>query len=90
MSDAPVVIRQYAHGWAAHAARALLEAHDIPCVVVGDDAGGMYPGLGYVRGVRLLVRHADAVRALALLDDVAREAERDAEAEGDDDDAAAS
>lgn len=69
------MIRRYAHAWAAHAARALLEAHEIPAAVFGDDAGGMQPALAYVRGVRLAVRHADAVRALALLEQAEAEAD---------------
>ena len=68
MSDAPVVIREFGDALTAHAARAFLEAHHIPALVLGDDAGGMQPALTYVRGVRLAVRHDDAVRALALLD----------------------
>ena len=66
--DTPVVIRHYGESFTAHAARALLEAHGIPALVLGDDAGGMQPALTYVRGIRLAVRHDDAVRALALLD----------------------
>ena len=73
MSDAPVVIRQFGDAFTAHAARALLEAHDIPALVLGDDAGGMYAALTYVGGIRLVVRHDDAVRALALLERVAEE-----------------
>jgi pimeloyl-ACP methyl ester carboxylesterase len=70
MADAPVVIRHYGESFSAHAARALLEAHGIPALVIGDDAGGMQPALAYVQGVRLAVRHGDAVRALALLEQV--------------------
>ena len=81
MSDAPVVIRQFGDALSAHLARALLEAHDIPAVVLGDDAGGMQPSLTWVHGVRLAVRHEDAVRALALLDRAAEDGEL---ADGDD------
>lgn len=73
MSDAPVVIRRFGDPFTAHAARALLEAHDIPALVLGDDAGGMQPSLAYVGGISLAVRHDDALRALALLDRVANE-----------------
>lgn len=75
MSDAPVVIRRYGDAFSAHTARALLEAHDIPALVLGDDAGGMQPSLTYVRGISLAVRHEDALRALALLDRVEAEHE---------------
>lgn len=80
MADAPVVIRRYGESFSAHAARALLEAHGIPALVIGDDAGGMQPALAYVHGVRLAVRHGDAVRALALLEKVEAGEEDDADA----------
>ena len=70
MADATVVIRRYGDAFSAHAGRALLEAHGIPALVLGDDAGGMQPALAYVHGVRLVVRHGDAVRAIALLEKV--------------------
>lgn len=63
-----VVIRTYADGISAAIAQAALEAHDIPALVVGDDAGGFYPALAFSHGVRLAVRHVDAVRALRVLD----------------------
>lgn len=63
-----IVIRTYADGIAAAIAQAALDAHDIPAIVVGDDAGGIHPALTFAHGVRLAVRHADAVRALYVLD----------------------
>jgi hypothetical protein len=68
MSAAPVVIASYANEFEAHVAQAVLRAHDIPSMLVRDDAGGMQLALGWVHGVRLAVRHADAVRALYLLE----------------------
>ncbi len=63
-----VVIRTFADGISAHIAQAALDAHDIPAVILGDDAGGLYPALTFSHGVRLAVQHADAVRALYILD----------------------
>ncbi len=63
-----VVIRTFADPISAHIAQAALEANDIESIIVGDDAGGAYPALSFSHGVRLAVRHSDAVRALRLLD----------------------
>jgi len=63
-----VVIRTFADGISAAIAQAALEANDVPALVVGDDAGGVHPALTFAHGVRLAVRHVDAVRALHVLD----------------------
>lgn len=63
-----VVIRTFADTISAHIAQAALDAHDIPSVILGDDAGGLYPALTFSHGVRLAVQHTSAVRALRLLD----------------------
>lgn len=63
-----IVIRTFADGISAAIAHAALEANDIPAIVVGDDAGGVHPALTFAHGVRLAVRHGDAVRALHVLD----------------------
>ena len=68
MSDSPVVIASYANEMEALVAQAVLRAHDIPSMLLRDDAGGMQVALTFLRGVRLAVRHADAVRALHVLD----------------------
>jgi len=67
MSDSPVVIASYANEYEAAVAQAVLEAHEIPSMLLRDDAGGMQLTLTWLRGVRLAVRHVDAVRALHLL-----------------------
>jgi hypothetical protein len=46
----------------------VLRAHDIPSMLLRDDAGGMQVALSWLHGVRLAVRHVDAVRALYLLE----------------------
>ncbi|MEO8946057.1 MAG: DUF2007 domain-containing protein [Gemmatimonadaceae bacterium] len=66
-----VVIRTYPDAISAHIAQAALDANDIKSIIVGDDAGGAYPALTFSNGVRLAVQHADAVKALRLLDTTA-------------------
>ena len=81
MSDAHVVIATYANEIEAFVAQAVLRAHDIPSMLVRDDAAGMQAALSWLRGVRLAVRHADAVRALHVLEqeaDPADDEEREA------------
>ena len=68
MSSAPVVIRSYASELDARLAQAVLEAHGIPSMLLRDDMGGMQPTLTALSGVRLLVRHEDAVEAIRVLD----------------------
>ena len=52
---------------AANLAVAKLEAYGISCWLKSDDAGGMYPNLAMVGGIRLQVRAAEAEAATALL-----------------------
>ncbi len=68
MSDTPVVITTFASETDALVAQAVLRAHDIPSMLLRDDAGGMQVALSWLHGVRLAVRHRDAVRALHLLE----------------------
>jgi len=58
-----VVIRSYRFGYEAELARILLEATEIPCVLLPDT----YTELG-TSGVRLAVRRGDADDAVAVLD----------------------
>ena len=64
----PVVIRSYPNEVEAQLAQAVLDAHGIPSMLMRDDMGGMQPTLTLLAGVRLLVRHEDAVEALQILD----------------------
>ncbi len=68
MGEAMVVIREYVNEMEALVARSVLEAHQIPAVVLRDDAGGMLPAMRLIYPVRLAVRSADASLALRLLD----------------------
>lgn len=63
-----VVIRDYVNETEAHVARSVLEAHDIPAVVLRDNAGGMLPSMHFMFPVRLAVREVDASRAITILD----------------------
>lgn len=68
MAEAMVVIRQYLNEMEALVARSVLEAHDVPAVVLRDDAGGMLPVMHILYPVRLAVRERDAHDALRILD----------------------
>lgn len=68
MGEAMAVIREYLNETEAHVARSVLEANDIPAVVLRDNAGGMLPSMHIVFPVRLAVREADAPRAIDILD----------------------
>ena len=68
MGEAMVVIRQYFNEMEALVARSVLEAHEVPAVVLRDDAGGMLPVMHILYPVRLAVRKVDAAEALRILD----------------------
>jgi len=62
-----VLVKTFASRPEAELAKGILEAGGIRAVVSADDAGGMRPELAFSRGVRLLVKLADAARARELL-----------------------
>ena len=68
MGHAMVVIREYVSEMEALVARSVLEAHQIPAVVLRDDAGGMLPAMHMLFPARLAVRTNDATQALRILD----------------------
>lgn len=68
MADAMVVIRDYVNEMEALVARSVLEANEIPAIVLRDDAGGMLPAMHLLFPVRLAVRALDASQALRILD----------------------
>ncbi len=74
-----VIIREYVNEMEALIARSVLEAHEIPAVVLRDDAGGMLPAMHLIYPVRLAVRHLDAAEALHVLDAPFEGADHDAE-----------
>jgi hypothetical protein len=65
-----IILRTFANELEAELARTVLEANGIPALVLRNDAGGMYPSLTFVHGVRLVVHRDDAREAIAILDRV--------------------
>ena len=63
-----IVLREYVNEVEALIARSVLEAHNIPAMVLRDNAGGMLPSMAYVYPVRLAVRESDRLLALHILD----------------------
>lgn len=51
----------------AEMAQGILEEEGIETVVMADDAGGTYPMLQFVRGVKLMVDAEDEARAQEIL-----------------------
>jgi hypothetical protein len=45
----------------------LLESEGIEAMIMADDAGGTYPMLQFIRGVRLMVYREDEARAKEIL-----------------------
>lgn len=74
--EEPVEVARFTYRHMAEMALGILEDEGIPGVVVGDDGGGMYPGI--IGSVRLVVPAAHAERARRVV----AEMERDVEADG--------
>lgn len=66
--DLNSVIRTFANEVDAHLAQAVLDANGIDSFLIRDDAGGMMPWLQWLHPIRLVVREADSVEAVELLD----------------------
>lgn len=62
-----VVLEKFSTRLEAELAAGLLESEGIAAFVSADDAGGTYPPLQFVRGVRLLVSTEDEARARGIL-----------------------
>jgi len=73
--DDAVVINTFPSRIEAEMAAGLLESEGVPAMVLADDAGGAYPSLQFVRGVRLLVAAEDQYRAREILRDMAEPVE---------------
>ena len=58
----------------ADIAKGLLAANEVPCMLVRDDAGTMYPQLRQGLGVRLVVPGEFAERARTILEEAQAEA----------------
>jgi len=69
MSDEIVIVGRYSNELEAQIAQAVLEANEIPCALLRDDAGGMLPSMSLLYPTRLAVRSEDEEEALRLLSD---------------------
>ncbi len=67
--DNKVIVEKFSTRMEAELAAGLLEAEGIQTFISADDAGGAYPPLQYIRGVRLIVFPEDEVRAREILTD---------------------
>ena len=65
--DDVVVLETFPNRIAAEMAAGLLESEGIETIMLADDAGGNYPMLQFIRGVRLLVAPEDAAQAREIL-----------------------
>ena len=66
--ESAVVIATFPNRTLAALAASLLESEDIEAFILADDAGGAYPMLQFLRGVRLLVAPEDEPRAREILE----------------------
>ena len=65
--DHAIVLETFSNRIEAEMAAGLLESEGIEAWVRADDAGGAYPMLQFVRGVRLMVAQEDEARAKEIL-----------------------
>ncbi len=65
--DDAIVLQTFPNRIEAEMAAGLLNSEGVEAMVVADDAGGAYPSLQFVRGVRLMVAAEDAYRAREIL-----------------------
>jgi hypothetical protein len=77
--DDAIVLETFASRIEAEMAAGLLESEGVEAMVLADDAGGAYPSLQFVRGVRLMVAAEDAYRARQILKDMEETGEQEAE-----------
>jgi hypothetical protein len=66
-ADDPVVLETFPNRALAEMAAGFLAGEGIEALVMADDAGGAYPMLQFIRGVRLLVAPEDEARAREAL-----------------------
>jgi hypothetical protein len=87
MDDRIVILRTFPNEFEAELARTILEANEIPAMVLRDDAGGMYPSLTFIHGVRLVVHRDDVQEALEILEHTGEEEPGEPEAQWESDSA---
>jgi hypothetical protein len=68
--DDAIVLETFPNRIEAEMAAGLLESEGVEAIVMADDAGGAYPSLQFVRGVRLMVYREDEARAREILKDM--------------------
>ena len=73
--DDAIVLETFPNRMIAEMAAGLLASEGIEALVMADDAGGAYPMLQFIRGVRLLVAPEDRYRAREILAAMAQGAE---------------
>jgi hypothetical protein len=69
--DDAVVLETFYNRIEAEIAAGLLESEGIETMVMADDAGGTYPMLQFIRGVKLMVAPEDKARAREILEAMA-------------------
>jgi hypothetical protein len=65
--DDAVVLQTFYNRIEAEMVQGILEAEGIETVIMADDAGGTYPMLQFLRGVKLMVAAEDKHRAQEIL-----------------------
>lgn len=65
--DDTIVLETFPTRIAAEMAAGLLESEGVEALVMADDAGGTYPMLQFIRGVKLMVAAEDEARAREIL-----------------------
>ena len=77
--DDAIVLETFFSRIEAEMAAGLLESEGVETMVLADDAGGAYPMLQFIRGVRLMVYREDETRAREILQAMEAEGEMEAE-----------
>jgi hypothetical protein len=65
--DDAVVLQTFYNRIEAEIAQGILEGEGIEATIMADDAGGTYPMLQFIRGVKLMVAPEDKLRAQEVL-----------------------
>jgi inosine/xanthosine triphosphate pyrophosphatase family protein len=77
--DDAIVLETFFSRIEAEMAAGLLESEGVEAMVLADDAGGAYPMLQFIRGVRLMVYREDEARAREILQAMEAQGEMEAE-----------